>query len=221
MARARSLIGQYVTAATLIGAGLMLLVAGGWHLASLKTSFSGDDFIYGVSRETSQLWLRELAGDADLDDAALAERIEERLSNLTLPQRRTAVLAMGQHPFWTQAVPEFVPRTRLIAAAGTAAERFVSKAPFAGDVWYLAAQLRVMVRGLDGRGERFLEFSQTYAPKEVKIAAARLELIAKQGGDLSSRLRSVAERDYAIVLEAFPQNAKSLRDALQASGVVQ
>lgn len=221
MARARSLFNQYATAAALIGAGAALLATGSWHLMSLNASFSRSDFVYGVSQGTTQLWLRELATQDGLDDEALTERIYQRFSNLTLPQRRTTVLAMGQHPFWVQAIPDFVARTRMIAASGKAAEKFAARAPLAGDVWYLAAQLRVMASGLDAAGERFVELSQVYAPKEVKIAAARLELAAKQGGTISARLRDVARRDYVIVLEAFPDQAKSLADALRAGGVVQ
>ena len=201
------------------GAGLA--TAGTLHLLSLERSFARTDFVFGVSARSTQVWIRELAEDTSLDDAQLTSRLAERLSNLTIEQRREITLAMAEGPFWATAIPDFLQRGRWLSLANDAVLKAVARAPMQGELWYLAARLRVMTSGCDAACERYLALSQTYTPKEMKFAAARLEVAARQGSALSPALREVAQRDYQFVLEAFPDLADDLSRALAAGGVTQ
>ena len=221
MARSKLRPDLLVVATCLLLGGAGLTAAGVSKLASLHQSFGEADFIYGVTDATTQLWVRELADQAGTGIEESARRIALRLSNLPVAQRHSAALAMGQAPFWTEAMPDFLQRTRMMAAAQQAVVSHVSRAPMQGDMWYLAAQLRAMTAGFDETAERFLVMSQIYAPKEVKLAAARLELAAKQGKALSDRFRDVARKDYQVVLAAYPDLAQAMAEALAEGEVTQ
>lgn len=221
MARSKLRPDLLVAATCLLLGGAGLTAAGVTRLASLHQSFGEADFIYGVTDATTQLWVRELGNDAGADTDEAARRIALRLSSLPVAQRHSTALALGQAPFWTEAIPDFVQRTRMMAAAEEAVVAHVSRAPMQGDMWYLAAQLRAMTAGFDETAERYLVMSQIYAPKEVKLAAARLELAVRQGKRLSDRFREVARQDYEVVLAAYPDLAQSMAEALAEGRVAQ
>ena len=195
-----------VVAAGVAGAGLAGFFA-------LQRTHLTDEIAYSVSPLTFRAWL------AARDPAATApELVAERLLLLTLPQRRDLVLVMSGRRFWTDLAAEPARRRAFEQLTLEGARTALARAPMLADLWFLAGRLHSRLGGLDPTAQRYLALSATYAPYDLDLALARLEVTAVAWALLDEPLRAAVRRDFHVVATAFPQRTGDLRGQLERAG---
>ena len=198
--------------------GLGLLLLSLWQLSILQNTYRFDDIWYSQSPVTLQAWMRQQQ-ISDLPAPDRIERLADRLLVTPLAQRRILLLSMARPQFWTELTPHPVVRTTMRDETVLALEKAVSKAPLAGDLWYLAAKLKSDQGGFDAQAARYIELSQIYAPKATEIALARVYLLSLNWNRLGAAARVDMNRDVEVVLAANPRQADKLREDLIRLGI--
>ena len=203
-----------VSLALSISLGLCVTGLGAYQLYQLDQTQLRNEILYPVTPKTLQAWLVTL----DPEDAATASRIAQRLLNMTLSQRRDAVLMMKQPAFFRQLSTDYSRQRGFKAMVLKGVTDALVHAPALSDLWYLAASLRNNLLGFDQQVQRYLDLSFTYGPKEVDLVVARLEMMSLAWSLLNDRSREIVRRDVQIVDQAYPARAGELRQYLLKDG---
>lgn len=202
------------TMALLVSLGVCLTGLGGYQLFRLNDTHQRDEALYSVSPGTLQVWLMTL-DPAQPEDAA---RLADRFVGMTLPQRRAAVLAIVQADFFEAMGLSFADRRRLQILMLQALGLALGKAPALGELWFLSAKLRSGLFGFDATAQHHLELSFAYAPKEVDLVLARLQMTSLAWPLLNARVKDIVRHDVTIVDKAYPDRAVQLREYLLKAG---
>ncbi|MEO1158833.1 MAG: hypothetical protein AAFW74_00050, partial [Pseudomonadota bacterium] len=167
-----------------------------------------------VSPGTLQVWLMRL-DPADPENAA---RLSDRFVNMTLPQRRDAVLTIAQPGYFEAMGQSFADRRRLQMLVLQASGLALARAPALGDLWFLSAKLRNALYGFDASTGHHLELSFAYSPREVDLVLERLQMMSLAWPLLNARLQNIVRHDVRIVDQTFPPRAAELREYLLRAG---
>ncbi|MEP0329079.1 MAG: hypothetical protein ABJM26_00140 [Anderseniella sp.] len=194
--------------------GVSITALGGYQFSRLNNTHLHNEVLYSVSPGTLQVWLMTLNA-ADPEDAA---RFADRFVDMTLPQRRDAVLAISQPAYFEAMGLNFAERRSLQMLTLQASELALAKAPALGDLWFLSAKLRTGLYGFDTTAQRYLELSYTYSPKEVDLVLERLQMMSLTWPLLDARLKDIVRHDVRIVDQAYPERAAELRQYLLRAG---
>ncbi len=195
---------------------IAVLVAGGgaWQLARLERTHLTEEVLYPVTPRSLQVWLKTL----DLDDPATADLLADRIGLMSLPQRRDAVIAMSGSSFFAELEPKFTQQRTLRTVALKAVLSALAEAPLLGDLWFLAAHLRGQLFGVDPEVQQYLGLSFIYAPKEVDMVLARLQMMSLAWPLLSEASHNIVRNDLTIIAEAYPGRVQELRQYLKSAG---
>ncbi len=194
--------------------GVCLAGLGGYQLLRLDNTHQRNEILYSVSPRTLQAWLASL-DHADPRNAAL---LADRIVNMTLPQRRDAVLAIARPDFFDPIAEGLAARRDLQTLLSQALHLALARAPALGELWFLAARLRGGLVGVDATTQRYLELSFTYSPKEVDLVLERLEMMSLAWPLLSDDLREIVRHDVQVVDQVYPDRAGELRQYLESAG---
>ena len=198
----------------LLSVGVCLTGLGGYQLVRLSDTHQHNEVLYSVSPGTLQVWLVSL-NPADPENAA---RLSDRFVNMTLPQRRDAVLAISQPGFFESMGLSFADQRRLQMLVLQASGLALAKAPALGELWFLSAKLRNALYGFDSSTGHHLELSFTYSPKEVDLVLERLQMMSLAWPLLNTRLKNIVRHDVGIVDQTYPGRAAELREYLRKAG---
>jgi len=199
--------------------GLLLIAVivaggGGWQLARLERTHLKEEILYPVTPRSLQAWLKTL----DINDPASADRLADRILLMSLPQRRDVVISMSGAAFFAQLNPKFTQQRTFRTVALKAVLSALAKAPLLGDLWFLAANLRGQLFGIDPDVQQYLGLSFIYAPKEVDLVLARLQMMGLAWPLLSEASRNIVRDDLNIIAEAYPDRVQELRQYLKSAG---
>lgn len=194
--------------------GVSISALGGYQFSRLNNTHLHNEVLYSVSPGTLQVWLITLDA-ADPEDAV---RLADRFVDMTLPQRRDAVLAIAQPAYFEAMGLSFAERRSLQMLMLQASELALAKAPALGDLWFLSAKLRTGLYGFDTTARHYLELSYTYSPKEVDLVLERLQMMSLVWPLLDARLKDIVRHDVGIVDQAYPKRAAELRQYLLRAG---
>ncbi len=198
----------------LLSLGVFLTGLGGYQLFKLDNTHQRTEILYSVSPATLQVWLAAL-DPADSGDVA---RLADRLVNMTLPQRRHAVLAVARPNFFQPIGESFADRRSLKMLMLQSLQLALARAPALGELWFLLARLRGDLFGVDATTQRYLKLSFIYSPKEVDLVLERLQMMIVSWPLLSNDLRDVVRHDVRVVDQTYPDRAGELRRYLQRAG---
>ncbi len=198
----------------LLSLGIGVTGLGSYQLFRLSDTHLRNEVLYSVSPGTLQVWLATL-DPANSDDAS---RLADRLVDMTLPQRRDAVLAIARPEFFEAMGLDFADRRRLQTLMLQALGLALANAPALGELWLLSAKLRNNLFGFDATVQHHLELSFAYAPREVDLVLERLQMTSLAWPLLNDRVRGMVGHDVRIVDKVFPDRAEELRAYLRKAG---
>ncbi len=198
----------------LLSLGVGITGLGSYQLFRLSETHLHNEVLYSVSPGTLQVWLLTL-DPANPEDAS---KLADRLVDMTLPQRRDAVLAIARLEFFEAMGLDFASRRRMQMLMLQALGLALAKAPALGELWLLSAKLRNNLFGLDTTAQHHLELSFTYAPKEVDLVLERLQMTSLAWPLLNDRVKDIVGHDVQIVDQAYPDRAAELRAYLRKAG---
>ncbi|MEM9470330.1 MAG: hypothetical protein AAGA00_00130 [Pseudomonadota bacterium] len=198
----------------LLSLGVCVTGLGGYQLFRLSDTHLHNEVLYSVSPGTLQVWLTTL----DPAKPENASRIADRFVDMTLPQRRDAVLAIARPGFFESMALDFAGQRRLQTLMLQALGLALARAPALGELWLLSARLRNNLFGFDATTQHHLELSFAYAPKEVDLVLERLQMTSHAWPLLNDRVRDIVGHDVRIVDKAYPDRAAELRAYLRKAG---
>lgn len=192
------------------------IVAGGgaWQFNRLDQTHLKEEILYPVTPKSLQIWMKTL----EISDQASADLLADRILLMSLPQRRDAVIGMSGTTFFAELNPKFVEQQNLKVLVLKAVLSALSRAPALGDLWFLAGKLHGQLYGVDPKAQKYLQLSFAYAPKEVDLVLARLEMMSLAWPLLSPDSKNIVRDDLEVIGEAYPDQEQELRQYLNSVG---
>lgn len=198
---------------------MALVGLGGWALVEVSRAYRQSDIAVTERPQTFQVWLHDLVAEPAASPERVSDRVADRLLVMPMVARRKLVNAMMRQDFWQPfaRLPQGSRGIQRMVRDGVL--QALRAAPTSGDLYVAAAWLETATDGFGSQAQRLFEASHSFAPRELPLVRARLQLGGIVWPLLGPEARDQMMADFAIFTEVAPAEAAEAGRALTAQGV--